>query len=456
MSTAPVRVYCVPPSAPWLGRIPARWPVLALKHIEGNSGALVQTGPFGAQLHADDYVADGVPLILIGHVQNGRIRPTPDMPRVASTRASELALYRVRTGDLVFSRVGSVGRVALVQPNQEGWLISGQTLRLRFSSGRVHPAYMLYALGSAAVSRYFEHRVVGTTRDSINTEILRSAVVPLPPVDDQRAIANFLDRKTSAIDAVIAKKQRLLDNLAEMLQATVESAILRGVRQAPRFRASGVAWLGSIPDGWGVSKVKHVMSHIVDCPHSTPEYTPEGAYPAIRTADVDRGRLNLKNALRVSYIEYRSRVARLEPTSGDILYSREGERFGMAALVPFGVKLCMAQRMMLFRARREMSARYLMWALNSQAIFQQVKQDTVGATSPRINIPTITNAWVPVPPLEEQVLIAGHIESASQELDRRCSTIQRQLEYLLEYRQAVISGAVTGELDIAAQSQEAA
>ena len=71
---------------------------------------------------------------------------------------------------------------------------------------------------------------------------------------------------------------------------------------------------------------------------------------------------------------------------------------GMAALVPAGIKLCMGQRMMLFRPRHSESARYYMWTLNSEAVYQQVRQDTVGATSPRINIPTIANACIPVPP----------------------------------------------------------
>lgn len=136
------------------------------------------------------------------------------------------------------------------------------------------------------------------------------------------------------------------------------------------------------------------------------------------------------------------------PKEGDILYSREGERFGMAALVPPGVALCLGQRMMHFRVSARADPLFVMWALNAEAAFQQVRQDTVGATSPRVNIPTIANLWLAVPPRAEQQAVGNTVARLAAQLDVLANTVLLHIERLREYRQALISAAVTGKIDV--------
>jgi type I restriction enzyme S subunit len=214
------------------------------------------------------------------------------------------------------------------------------------------------------------------------------------------------------------------------------------------MRDSGIEWLGEIPAHWQLKKIKYTVSHVVDCLHTTPHYEGELLYPAVRTADLQRGKLLLDQVRLVSEDVYRERIVRLRPAEGDIIYSREGERFGLAALVPKGVTLCLGQRMMMFRALPNMAPAYLMWALNSEAIFEQVVLYTGGSTSPHVNIGDIINFHITCPPRREQNEIAKYIETECLKIDILATEIQAGVERLEEYRSALIRNAIAGKIDV--------
>ena len=130
---------------------------------------------------------------------------------------------------------------------------------------------------------------------------------------------------------------------------------------------------------------------------------------------------------------------------GDIVYSREGERFGIAACVPEGVELCVSQRMMHFRVRRGVNSRFVMWQLNTNPVYAQALADVFGSTSPHVNVETIKNYAMAEPPLEEQIEIAEFIETEIAKLDALLTAYTRQLELLTEYRAALIHECVTGQ-----------
>ncbi len=322
--------------------------------------------------------------------------------------------------------------------------------------GAIDPRYLALLLRTNEYRGLYELFVRGsTTYDRrVSKDDFHSIPIIVPPPDQQRVIASYLERKTALIDTLISKKQRLIELLQEERNAFISQSVTQGLGPDVPMKESGIEWLGAVPKHWTTSRLKHLVTRIVDCPHTTPECIEDGDYYAIRTADIDWGRLHLDTARRVSEETYRERTARLVPDEGDVLYSREGERFGMAALVPRGVRLCLGQRMMMFRpSKRLVMGAFLNWFLNSAAAYRQVVQDTTGSTAPRVNIPTVANLWVAVPPLEEQERIATALSEFVAHLDRTTDAIAAHIEKLHEYRQALITAAVTGKLDV---SREAA
>ena len=329
--------------------------------------------------------------------------------------------------------------------------------------GIVSPAYFVYEGTHSEDGRYLHHlmrspRYVGACHalskgirvnqwDLDPTYHSRLPVL-LPPKAEQACIAAFLDRETAKIDALVAEQQNLIALLKEKRQALISHAVTKGLDPDVPMKDSGVAWLGEVPAHWTLTKLKYSTSHIIDCPHETPTYCPDGDYLVVRTADVDAGALDLSNAYRLDEVEYLKRTRRAKLVPQDIVYGREGERWGYAATVPDEPVLCLGQRMMQFRARAGIAPRFLMWQLNSDVTYRQGQVDTVGATSPHVNVSTIANYVLTEPPFSEQVEIANYVDGATSEIDDLVSEARATVELLQERRTALISAAVTGKIDV--------
>lgn len=283
-------------------------------------------------------------------------------------------------------------------------------------------------------------------RQTINFPEIGSCEFFHPEHLEQTQIANFLDHETAKIDTLIEKQQQLIKLLKEKRQAVISHAVTKGLNPEAPMKDSGVAWLGEAPEHWGVTRLKYECSEIVDCPHSTPTYSDEGQFPAIRTADIHVGHLDVENARRVTKGVYDQRNFRLTPKAGDIIYSREGERYGIGAIVPDNSKVCLAQRVMLFRAKE--TPEFLMWAINSRAVYKQAQQDVIGATSPHVNVVTIKNFSLPWPPKEEREEISNYIRSITSSMDELILVAGKKVGLLQERRTALISAAVTGKIDV--------
>ena len=208
-------------------------------------------------------------------------------------------------------------------------------------------------------------------RQNLDYRDFKRLEICIPPRDEQDRIANFLDQKTAEIDEAIAKKQRLIELLQEQKAILINQAVTKGLNPDVSMRDSGVEWIGEIPAHWEVTRLKFATKFIVDCLHATPKYADDGEYPAIRTADIVPGQVKIETALKVKRETYEKWIERAIPIENDILYSREGERYGIAAPVPKGTKLCISQRMMHFRTRNDMHPLYLMWQLNCKHVYLQ-------------------------------------------------------------------------------------
>ncbi len=273
--------------------------------------------------------------------------------------------------------------------------------------------------------------------------------VPVPSSAEQEVIVRFIRHFDHRANKLIKAKRTLIALLNEQKQAIIQQAVTRGLDPTVPLKPSGVEWLGDIPQHWDVRRLKFVSSRIVDCLHATPNYLDSGIYPAIRTADISPGIVHVSKAKKITLEDYSRWIERIEPAEGDILYSREGERFGIAACVPADVKLCISQRMMLFRVAEDYCADFVMNLLNSQSTYRQALQDVTGATAPHLNISTIRNYFLALPSTKhEQEMIVLHIKSQTSSISVAISRLEHEIEMLREYRTRLVSDVVTGQLDV--------
>ena len=189
----------------------------SLCNLCSNEGG-IQTGPFGSQLHQEDYVPVGTPIITVEHLGENRIIHR-DLPRVSDYDRNRLSRYTIRQGDIVFSRVGSVDRRSLVREAEEGWLFSGRCLRVRPDVNKIDPAYLSYFFGLPAFQEHIRSIAVGATMPSLNTQILSSASIVYPPLPEQRAIAHVL----GTLDDKIELNRRMNETLEAMARTLFKS-----------------------------------------------------------------------------------------------------------------------------------------------------------------------------------------------------------------------------------------
>jgi type I restriction enzyme, S subunit len=440
------------PGEGWYGNIPDNWEIIKIKYLSGNDSSVVQTGPFGAQLHASDYVDEGVPLILIKNVKDLFIDDS-DIPKVSHDDADRLAMYRLEAGDVVFSRVGSIGRIAFVTDREKGWLISGQMLRLRIRNPKLDNHFSIYALTTLEVRRYIELMSVGSTRDSINTDILRNLPIPLPNVSEQRAIATFLDDKTTKIDTLIAKKQRLIELLQVKRTALISQAVTKGLNPDAPMKDSGIEWIGEVPKHWGVNKLKIILERNDNGVWGTDSDNDVGV-PVVRSTEINvDGSWNYFEPAIRQLTEEEKRYSLL--FSGDLVVTKSSGselHIGKTALVTEEIErlgCCFSNFMQRLRVKSGNEPAYVYYLMNSPICREQM--NFLGSTTTglaNLNGKVLGNIQIPLPTYQEQQNIVTFLNRQTAKIDSLVSKIQFAFEKLLEYRNTLISASVIGQIDV--------
>ncbi len=204
----------------WLGKIPAHWSISKLSYAAES----MQTGPFGSQLHAEEYIEGGVPLINPVDISNGRIFDNPKIT-VGEDVVERLARHKLSLGDIVIARRGEMGRAGLVQESNVGWLCGTGSLRARLDQKILNPEFLLYQFGMKGVVDYLSLQSVGSTMDNLNTSILGRLPVVTPPIVEQGEVISYLHGVCGALDRQVGKVNQAIASLREYRSALITNAV---------------------------------------------------------------------------------------------------------------------------------------------------------------------------------------------------------------------------------------
>lgn len=295
--------------------------------------------------------------------------------------------------------------------------------------GAESPNYLYYYLHTFDIAKGFYGMGSGV-RQGLNWDGLKYIKILLPPQHEQDRISVFLNQKTLEIDSMLSKTISSIEEYKKLKQAVITQAV--ATQQCSHI------------------KLKYLMNVIVDCPHETPTYSFTGNYYVIRTADQALASLRRdEDMYRLDASEYKKRTRRLTLDKDDIVYGREGERWGLACIVPKSNKYCLGQRIMQFRCNTKfLYPKYAMYALNSEPVYLQGVADTIGSTSPHVNISTICNYLLPVPALTEQKEIANYLDAKCAEIDGLIAKKEQLVKELESYKKSLIYEVVTGKREV--------
>lgn len=285
------------------------------KEVRLGEVADVQTGPFGSQLHKENYVNKGTPIVTVEHLGN-KWFTSQNLPMVSDEDKLRLAKYCSQEGDVIFSRVGSVDRCSFVSKEYSGWLFSGRCLRVRPRSG-INPEYLYYFLTNEGTKQYIRNIAVGATMPSINTKLLNEVPITIPSLADQRRIASIL----SSIDRKIELNNKINADLEEMAQAIFKNWFI----DFEPFKDGKFvdSELGMIPEGWKVGNIGDIVEFQNGFAFSSNDFSEYGEYKIITIKSVQDGCLLSEGSSKIS--EYPTKMpAYCKLQSGDILLSLTG------------------------------------------------------------------------------------------------------------------------------------
>jgi type I restriction enzyme S subunit len=281
-------------------------------------------------------------------------------------------------------------------------------------------------------------------------------VIPLPPSDEQSAIAVFLDCEIQKIDALIAEQEKLLALLAEKRQATISHAVTRGLNPDAPMKDSGVAWLGQVPAHWTIKRMKQLVREGVAGPYGsslTKSMYVNSGYRVYGQQQVIPNDFSIGDY----YIsgEKFAEMRRYEVKPNDVLISVMGT-IGKAALVPSGVEQGIINpRLVLYRVHEDSIApRYLQVFINSDTSQKYFSLAAQGTTMEGLNMVSIGELHVTVPPRGEQEEILRFVDLENEKLNSLASHVTIAIALLKERRSALIAAAVTGKIDVRSRVQQ--
>ena len=209
-----------PSGIQWLGDVPQHWELKPLRRFNCN----VQTGPFGSQLHADEYISGGTPVVNPTHMVNGGIVPSDDIT-VNDDVLERLPHQRLEVGDVIFSRRGELGRCALVTEREAGWLCGTGSMILRLHQAEYDGGYLSLFLSLDVLRQFFESFSIGSVMNSLSSETLLSMPLIVPPIEEQHQIVVFAMERATLIDTLQAEAERAIELLQERRTALISAAV---------------------------------------------------------------------------------------------------------------------------------------------------------------------------------------------------------------------------------------
>lgn len=371
--------------------------------------------------------------------------------RVDALQRTEHAIaemYRrstVTTGDLVVSIGPSFGKVMVIPRELEGANLTQGTARVAPAVG-VHPRYVFWALRSRHARTHWRAGTGGATFAALTLELLSTTPIPVHDATTQRRVAGYLDRETAAIDALTEQKRQLVALLDESVLARAYKALSRGLGRTAT-RPAGLPWLPTLPSHWTVEPLR--ARYAVQLGKMLNPDASGGAdlAPYLRNVNVQWGHVDVSDLNEMAFDG--EERARLSLRLDDLLVCEGGE-VGRTAIWRGELEECYFQKAVhrLRRRRQADSARYLYYVMRVAANVGAFRAGGNRSTIVHLTKEKLQAHRFPFPPPDEQAEVVKVLDRATEEAGRLQALLGQQIGKLHERRSALITAAVTGQLDI--------
>ncbi|HEY0794538.1 MAG TPA: restriction endonuclease subunit S [Acidisarcina sp.] len=406
----------------WLRKVPEHWQVKRLK--------------FSARLVTERAI-ERVNPIALENIESwtGRLLPSDTEFEGEGTA--------IRAGDVIFGKLRPyLAKAYLAQSDGEA---VGDFHVMRPTSN-VLGKFFLHQLLNRDVVEIIDGSTYGAKMPRVSWDFLSNMSVVTPPLAEQRAIANFVEREAAKTDALIEEQQRLIDLLKEKRQAVISHAVTKGLHVGYSMKASDVDWIGQVPGHWAVTRLGYyaTVENGTTPSREKLEYWIDGHVPWLASGEVNQ--LNIAEASE--FITEQALTAsslRLLP-EGTIVVGLvgQGKTRGMSAILRIAATI--NQNLAAICPGPKILSEYILYLF--QAMYESLREDGRGGNQAAINCKMLTSLRIPVPPISEQKIITEFLDKLTEEAKTLESEANEAIRLLQERRSTLISDAVTGQIDV--------
>ena len=435
MSLVKHRVNLVPCALGWSDAVPQSWRLMPCRAIVEEKSAKNENSKNQNYLSL---------------MANVGVIPYEEKGDVGNKKPEDLSKCKlVSKGDLVINSmnygIGSYGLSSL-----DG-VCSPVYIVLKPRPSVVHERYALRIFESKSFQKYAQSFGVGILehRAAIGWDDLKNIKVGIPSLEEQQWLLDYLDRETTRIDALITKKTRFIELLREKRQALITHAVTKGLDPNVKMKDSGVEWLGEVPEHWEIKGIGYILDAVGDVDHLMPESVEKGI-PYLMTGDLEEraSLVRLEDCKQVSHQDYVKLSKRIKSSKGDVILARYAT-IGTSMYVDIDAEFLVSYSCVTIKTiNSKVSGLYLFQYLKSDAFYQGMKNQINTNTQDNVGIDDLTKVKIALPSPPEQEKIIEFISGKLKNIDGLTEKTERSIELLKERRSALITAAVTGQIDL--------
>jgi type I restriction enzyme S subunit len=409
---------------PWLGQVPSHWLLIRLKVAAGIN--------MGQSPNSEDYnsYGDGPPF-LQGNAEFGDKHPTP---KLYCPTASKMA----SPSDLLLSVRAPVGALNIAD---QFYGIGRGLCAITPNPARLDNQFAWYLLTKTRIE--LDALATGSTYEAVSADVVRNMTCALPPLLEQRAIAAFLDHHTAKIDALIAEQRHLIELLHERRAALISHAVTKGLEPGAPMKDSGIPTITKLPAHWKVRKNKHIFDEVNERSTAGEE---ELLTVSHITGVTPRSEKNVYMFLAESFEDYK--ICR----PNDLTINTMWAWMGALGITEYAGIVSPSYHV--YRLKKDQAPdyfpKYLDFLYRIPSYVCEITRHSKGIWSSRLRLypDYFFEMYTPSPPIEEQRTIATYLDRETAKIDALIAEIETGIAHLEEYRTALISAAVTGQIDV--------
>lgn len=424
-----------PSCVEWIGEIPQEWEVTKLGWTYPNMGSGT-TPDSNNQVY---YSEDGYNWLQTGDLTDGEITSTSK--HISQLAVDEKKMRFYPQNSVVIAMYGAtIGKVGYLKIQTS----TNQACCVLPPQDDIASKYIFYLMQSSKTALI--SKSIGGGQPNISQAIIQEHRIPLPPLSEQEVIAGYLDAKVGEIDSAVGAINAQIVDFKAYRQSIISQAVTKGLDPNAPLKPSNIQWIGNIPNHWEVCKVKHICN-VTDGTHFSPKTTEIGK-PYVTVSNVNNNIIDIKGAALISDEDFATLVKQgCQPQKGDVLLAKDGT-VGRSAIVKDNNNFVCLSSLGILSPNHKIKSEYLKYSLDSIILQDQMTKAMAGSALRRITISKIQDFYTYLPPLAEQEAIAEYLDGKTAKIDASIKALEAQVADLQALKQATISEAVTGKIDL--------